>query len=195
MVIIVDGVILAGGKASRMKQNKMLLSYKGQPLIYHSVSKLLQICENVTIVTGYYNIDYMSYFPGVKNLKIVQNINHLKGMFSSVKKGIEDVQNDCFIIPGDYPLVKLETYKKILLEEGVVRVPIYKDRKGHPIFFKKEIVEELKKEPIESSLKAFRDKYKVNYINVDDEGVVLDVDTINDYEKIITQERNDSIED
>ncbi len=192
---MVEGVILAGGKASRMKQNKMLLEYKNHPLIFHSVRTMNQICNNVTIVTGFYEEDYLPYFGKMRNIKIIHNKNHERGMFSSVLKGVSEVQNDFFLIPGDYPLVKVETYQKLLDSTGKISVPIYKGRKGHPILIRKELISSLKTEDRNSNLKIFRDRYEVTYIEVDDPGVIYDVDNISDYQKLIQFERNDGSED
>ncbi len=192
---MVEGIILAGGKASRMKQNKMLLEYKNHPLIFHSVRTMKQICNNVTIVTGYYKEDYLPYFGKMRNIKIVHNSNHENGMFSSVLKGVSEVKNDFFLIPGDCPLVKVETYQKLLDSTGKISVPIYQGRKGHPILIRKELISSLKTEDISSNLKIFRDRYEVTYIEVNDPGVIYDVDNKSDYQKLNKFERNDGSED
>ena len=194
-MIIIYGIILAGGKASRMKQNKMLLLYDGQPLIYHTVMSMRTVCDKIIIVTGYYNFDYLTLFPGIKGITIVHNENHEKGMFSSVKKGVENIDNHCFIIPGDYPLICELTYKEALKQKGEIRVPIYQRKRGHPIFLEKEIVKKLQIEPEDSNLKAFRNRYQVTYFKVNNEGILLDIDNIHDYQQLITKERNDFVED
>jgi molybdenum cofactor cytidylyltransferase len=182
---MVEGVILAGGKSSRMKENKMMKIYLDQPLIYHAVNAMLDICDFVTIVTGHYDEDYLRLFDHDVRIKLVFNPNYENGMFSSVQAGVSSINNDVFIIPGDYPLVKAETYKKMLLEIGELRVPKYKEKKGHPIFISKQLLKDLKNEPIESNLKVFRDRYKVNYIDVDDPGVLIDIDNIEDYSRLV----------
>ena len=195
MTFIVEGVVLAGGKGSRLQQNKLLLLYKNQPIITHTVSNMLEFCEKVTIVTGFYEVDYTQHINSKKSVSIIHNEDHLDGMFTSVLKGVKEIENDCFIIPGDYPLVKASTYQLLLNSDGVVRVPTYKGIKGHPIFMQKTVIDQLKKEPVDSNLKAFRNKYLVSYIEVDDEGILQDIDTINDYQQLIAYERTDAVED
>ena len=192
---MVEGVILAGGKASRMKKNKMLLEYKKHPLIFHSVKTMKQICNDVTIVTGFYEEDYLPYFVDMKHIIIIHHSDHERGMFSSVLKGVSEVKNDFFLIPGDYPLVKVETYQKLLDSTGKISVPVYKGRKGHPILIRKELLKDLKAENHDSNLKIFRDRYKVTYIEVNDPGVIYDIDDNDDYQKLIQFERNDGSED
>ncbi len=187
---MIEGIILAGGKSSRMKQNKMLLPYLGKPLIYHTISSMLTYCNKITIVTGHFKEEYNQLFDEKKDISVIHNDDYENGMFSSIKKAIKDIECDIFIIPGDYPLVKDDTYKNLLDADGPIRVPIYKGRRGHPIFISKNLLDDLKKEDISSNLKVWRDKHKVNYIEVEDEGIYIDVDTVNEYEKLL--ERNDS---
>jgi len=189
VVNLIEGVILAGGKSSRMKQNKMMLDYKGQPLITHVINSMFTYCNKITIVTGHYQIDYKTLFDKDSNIDIIHNESYELGMFSSIKKGIEGINSDIFIIPGDYPLVKNTTYKKLLDGDGLIRVPVFRGRKGHPIFISQNLLDEIRNEDINSNLKVWRDRHSVQYIEVDDEGVIKDIDNINEYTKLL--ERND----
>lgn len=192
---MIDGIILAGGFSSRVGKNKMILKFLNKPLIYHTVKSMAKVCENVIIVTGKYQEDYQIILKEFKNIKIVHNELYEQGMFSSVLKGIDNTNNDIFLIPGDYPLVKEFTYKLILQSNGEIRVPTFSGRRGHPIFISKELIPLLKKEGISSNLKVFRDKFEVNYIEVDDQGILLDIDSLTDYEKLLkNHERNDWFE-
>jgi len=178
-----------------MKQNKMLLQYDGQPIIYHTIMSMKSVCDKIIIVTGHYDENYLEILPKNLGISIIYNNNYENGMFSSVQKGVENLDGDCFIIPGDYPLIKRDTYYEAIRQKGEIRVPIYKGKKGHPIFLEKAVVKKLQLEPKESNLKAFRNKYQVTYFEVDNEGILFDIDNIEDYQQLITKERNDFIED
>ena len=192
---MVDGIILAGGFSSRVGKNKMILKFLNKPLIYHTVKSMSKVCKSIIIVTGKYQEDYQKILKEFKNIRIVHNELYEQGMFSSVLKGIDNTNNDIFLIPGDYPLLKEFTYKLILQSNGEIRVPTFSGRRGHPIFISKELLPLLKKEGIASNLKVFRDKFEVNYIEVDDQGVLLDIDSLTDYEKLLkNHERNDWFE-
>lgn len=191
---MVEGVVLAGGKASRMRQNKMLLQYKGKPMIYHTIKSMFTYCNKITIVTGYYDLDYKEVLKEFQNVQILYNDEHDLGMFSSIKKAISQCKEDIVLIPGDYPLVKDLTYKRILDGDGQIRVPVYSGRRGHPIFISKHLFKDLLSEDVESNLKIWRDKHKVTYIEVDDGGVIRDIDTIVEYKQLI-EERNEANED
>ena len=186
---MVDTIILAGGMSKRFKKNKLKTLYKGYPLIYHVIQTFLEFSENVTLVTGHYDLEFLKEFITDERIRIIHNPDYKIGMFSSVKTGVSVTKNDFFLIPGDYPLVKAKTIQKIIDETGVIRVPIYKGRKGHPIFISKELISPLLDEPITSNLKAFRDRHDVNYIETNDEGILLDVDTLEDLKQLT--ERNE----
>jgi molybdenum cofactor cytidylyltransferase len=72
-------------------------------------------------------------------------------------------------------------------------VPTYNGRKGHPIVIKQRLIQPLLEEDIGSNLKVFRDRYEVAYIPVEDEGILLDIDTIDDYHHILRKAERGSI--
>ncbi len=176
-----DGIILAGGYSSRMKKNKMTLLYDGIPIICNVIESLKDYCNNIIIVTGHYHDEIVNVVSKYEQVIVKRNVNYDQGMFSSVVTGVKEVDNDFFLIPGDYPLIQKETFEKLLKADGVIRVPTFNKRKGHPIFIEKELIKPLLNEPQDSNLKVFRDKYRVNYIDTQDEGVLIDVDTMTDY--------------
>ena len=112
-------------------------------------------------------------------------------MFTSVQEGIKHVTSDCFLIPGDYPLVNRKTYEQLAQSNGLIRVPVYQNRRGHPIYISKELFEPLLHEPQDSNLKQFRDRYQVTYIEVDDPHILFDIDDQNAYQKLLDLERMD----
>ena len=188
---MIDAIILAGGMSSRYVKNKMATIYKEKPLIYHTVKAFLEISDNVTIVTGHYNVDYLFDYIEKDRIRIIKNEDYELGMFSSVKKGVSVIKNDFFLIPGDYPLVKQETLQLLINGKKSIRVPTYKKRKGHPIFIQKELIQDLLEEATSSNLKVFRDRHDVEYIETTDEGVLIDIDNKEDFQKLISTERNE----
>lgn len=181
---MVDVVILAGGKSSRFKKNKMETLLSGKPILQHTIESFTNLSNNITVVTGFYEVDYLKEFIEKHHINVIHNALHEKGMFGSVLKGVSLVKGDFLLTPGDYPNISQETIKILINAKGSIRVPTYKGRKGHPIFIGKSLLESLKNEDIHSNLKVFRDKHVVNYIEVDDEGILQDVDYLEDLKNI-----------
>jgi len=180
-----QAIILAAGYSSRAKTNKMSLKIGELSILQRIVNTFLEVCEEVIVVSGH-NHEKVEALVGVLDrVVIVQNKQYDLGMFSSIKAGLEYVKNDCFITPGDYPLIDVETLIKMKETKGAMVVPVYKERKGHPLLIRKELLVKLKKESKSSNLKLFRNKYKLTCLVVKNKGVLMDIDTMEDYEKIM----------
>ncbi len=183
-----SGIILAGGLSSRAQTNKMSFLFDGKPLLQHTIDSLEPFVDTIYLVTGHYDQEIRSFIKESPKIKIVYNQDYQKGMFSSVLTGAREVNDDVFILPGDIPFIKKETYQALLNGSLDVRCPIYQGKEGHPLFIKKELVKELIKEPIDSNLKLFRNKHKLEKIEVNDKNILKDIDTVEQY-KEITKER------
>ncbi len=176
-----EGIVLAGGYSSRAKANKMALIHHGKPLILSTIESMRPHVSRIIVVSGHHHGTLRLILNGLKGVDIVKNEAYDQGMFSSVKTGMAHTEGDVFIIPGDVPTVDPHTYKRLLDSKGAIRVPVHKDRKGHPIFISGSLRDDLLKAEQNSNLKAFRDKHGFEGVRVDDPGILIDIDTREDY--------------
>jgi len=181
-----QGIILAGGYSSRIGHNKMTLSYQGTPIILHCIHSMMPFVSHIFVISGHYHDELTQLLKDDPKVTIIYNELYHLGMFSSVKKGSLFVTEDFFIIPGDYPLIMQSTYLALLKCKEPIAVPVFQNKKGHPIFIKKELIEALRNEPLDSNLKLFRNRFQFAEIQVDDSGILLDIDTLEDHEHLIT---------
>jgi molybdenum cofactor cytidylyltransferase len=178
-VFMFDGIVLAGGYSSRFKQNKMCVKYHGKALILYAIEGMHKFCKNVIVVTGYYHQEICECLKGIDYVKIILNKDFSEGMFSSVKAGVNHVEHDFFIIPGDYPFISDDVYKKLIDSDGLIRVPSYNKRLGHPIFMSKQLKDDLIMTEVDN-LKDFRNLNEYKIVEVDSDSILKDIDTVED---------------
>jgi len=182
----VDGLILAAGLSTRAKAFKLGLRVEDKTIIERSVEGMYNICSKVIVVVGYRSeivSDILSKYPRVE---LVYNEKYIDGMFSSVKVGLKHIEKDrFFFIPGDYPLIKKSTYKEMLAADGDIVLPVYERRKGHPILLKSYVIDEILQSSKYANMREFINSHGFVTVSVDDPGILMDVDTIEDYENIM----------
>lgn len=178
----VDGVILAAGYSSRAKTFKMELEIDKKAILQRCIESLYDECDKIIVVSGYKHEKIDKLVKNYSNVKVIYNEEFSKGMFSSVKKGIQKVTAERFLLtPGDYPLINKDIVKKLLEREDEIVIPSFNKRGGHPILLKSILIKEILNESEDSNLKIYLNKKQCSYLNIDDEGILLDVDTIQDY--------------
>ena len=173
-------IILAGGKSTRMGTNKMLLDFKGHPLLWHTIQSVSPFVNKVIVVTGKYDKEIREALKDQK-VTFIYNKDYELGMFSSVLTGVKETNDDFLIIPGDCPFVKPETFKKILSGVGDIRYPKCGDLEGHPLYISKKYKSELLNFGLDNNLKVFRDSKKCEIINVEDQNIVMNLNSILDF--------------
>lgn len=181
----IDGVILAAGYSSRANSFKMELQIDGKAILQRCIESLHDECSQIIVVSGYKHEKINKLVEGYSKVKVVYNEEFHKGMFSSVKKGIQNVTHEKFLLtPGDYPLISKDIVKCLIKEKSEIVIPSFNRKGGHPILLSSNLIKEILSEDDESNLKAFLSKKKCSYLNIEDMGILVDVDTIRDYEYV-----------
>jgi molybdenum cofactor cytidylyltransferase len=176
-----EGIVLAAGLSTRTGKFKLIQPLGDKKLIEWSISTISSICKR-TIVVGGYNYQHLKeVLEKYPDITLVYNKNYKDGMFSSVKCGVRQVNAErFFILPGDQPFVRQDTYLKLLSFEKEIVIPRYKGKKGHPVLINGSLAPEILAMPDDSSLRDFIYKKNSLCVDVDDPGVLIDVDNFTD---------------
>jgi molybdenum cofactor cytidylyltransferase len=185
-----EAIVLAAGYSSRANVFKMTLPLGQMSVLEQTISKFEGLCSRVIVVAGFQADLIKEEIAKFNNysfqIKFVYNENFNQGMFSSIQKGCNEVKaSSFFITPGDCPLVKKETINLLAEHKGDVVIPSFRYKGGHPIKLSKVVKQKILETDPESNLRVVLSGFKKEYINVDDPGVLMDVDTQEDYQRAI----------
>ncbi|MFC4557334.1 molybdenum cofactor guanylyltransferase [Virgibacillus kekensis] len=123
------GVVLAGGKSSRMGTDKSLLSLNGKPVIQHVVSRLKSCSDEVCIIAN--NPASYSFL----NTPVYPDRYKEKGPLAGIESALYNTDADVYICAAcDMPFVHASVYEHLLglLEDADAVIPVYPD-KMHPL--------------------------------------------------------------
>ncbi|MBT2668946.1 nucleotidyltransferase family protein [Bacillus sp. ISL-4] len=192
-----EAIVLAAGYSSRANAFKMTLPMGQMSVLEQTISKFEDLCSRVIVVAGFQAEIIQEEIAKIisKNaysfqIKFIYNENFNQGMFHSIQKGCNEVNAlTFFITPGDCPLVKKETVQLLAKHKGNVVIPSFDYKGGHPIKLSSEVKQIILETNPESNLRVVLGGYEKQYMNVDDAGVLMDVDTQEDYQKAIDYEK------
>ncbi|MHB8106249.1 MAG: nucleotidyltransferase family protein [Candidatus Cryosericum sp.] len=193
-------VVLAAGHADRMGSNKLTLPLGSETVVGRVVATALVSCDRVIVVTGLHDqgtgtaVKQAAKGLGAEGrLEVVEDVRYDPGMFISVQAGLRRVAGASVILifPGDIPLVLLET--AIAVRDAVsggqvdVAIPSCGGRQGHPAAIGGRCVSELLSMSERSTLRQFMTIHasSTKLVPVDDRGMLLDVDTPEDYARVL----------
>ena len=163
----------------------MTLKIQGRFLLQHCLDGMYAVCERIIVVGGHKIEALQPVLAGYKKVQLVYNSEYLEGMYSSVKKGLAFLRGErFFLIPGDYPAVSQAVYRRLLTATGDIVVPTWAGRTGHPVLIRTRLGEEIRQSETHSSLRDFIAYKGYEAVAVADEGIVMDVDTAEDYNRI-----------
>ena len=183
----VDGIILAAGFSERAKDFKPSLDIFGKPLMVRTIENMINFCQNIIIIGGHNYSQLCEITNGIPKIRLLKNENYKSGMFSSVRIGVKQVKgNRFFIIPGDQPAVRPETFELMLKCNQQIVIPKYKNKKGHPVLFSSNLISEILEYPDTEILRNYIHSKEVHILDVNDPGIGMDVDTPDDYQKVLT---------
>ena len=187
-----EAILLAAGESRRMGYPKPLLKLGSRTFIEILAAAMLQSVARLIVVVGAHADAVRGAIPGDPRILVVENPDFVKGQLSSIKAALLQVgpaAAGALIHLADHPMVRAETFAAVI--DGYRRVgkPIaiarYHGRRGHPVLFAREMFVELAAAPEDQGARVVvaADPSRVAYVDVDDPGVLTDLDTPEDMER------------
>jgi molybdenum cofactor cytidylyltransferase len=192
-------VVPAAGVSARMGQNKLLLTFQGKPLIAHAVDTLLgSAVDEVVLVLGHEADKVREKLAG-KSVRFVENPNYREGLSTSVRAGIEAVAahaSAIMIYLADQPLLVPEEVNSLIrafvearkANKSIV-VPFFRGQRGNPVIldsaYRQAILDIAGDTGCRRVIK--RNPDQVFAVEMETDHVVRDVDTIEEYERLVSE--------
>lgn len=121
----------------------------------------------------------------------VFNENPSGEMAESVRIGLRAVDHSSsgiMVNLSDQPLISAETLRTLAGHHSEapdkIIVPQYGSKKGHPVLFPRHVIEEIFGGVTLRDI-VKKDPARIRMVGVKDEGVIIDIDTIEDYERAV----------
>ncbi len=185
------GLILAAGESRRMGSPKALLEFRGETFLDRLIGLFTPHCSPVIVVLGAHAPAIRSGTRLAAQARMVENRNYTDGQFSSMQCGLralpEGTGRVLFTLV-DHPAVSPGTLQALLgATPAALAVPRYDGRRGHPILFAGALVPEFLELPVTATAKdvVTRHAAAIAYIDVDDPGVLADVDDAAAYARLL----------
>lgn len=185
------GIILAAGASRRMGSPKALLDYRGETFVDRLIRVFSRCCDPVIVVAGVHaGVIREGMDPCAR---LVINPDPDRGQLSSLQTALAEVPGDVagfLFTPVDCPTVREETVAMLVDEfhknGNPFVIPRYHGRRGHPVCVRGSLIAEFLALPPTAETRAVVNMYsdRITYVDVDDPGVLADVDDVEAYRKI-----------
>lgn len=186
----VSAILLAAGFSSRMGELKALLPWKGKTLIEYQIEQLLEVgLAEIFVVLGY-RAEELQKRISAYDVITVLNENYPSGKSTSIQKGVSCVADDIdgiLVSAVDQP-VSSETLRTLIRAfhqtKRKVLIPVYQEKRGHPVLFSVSVKRDLMKVNEESKgLRNVIQKYHdaIEHIPVNEPHVLLNLNNLDDY--------------
>lgn len=168
---------------------KPLLKIGERTFIEHVASTMLSVVPRLVVVLGAHADRIRPSVPHDPRIRMVFNPDYERGQLSSLKVAIRSLEasaDAALIHLADHPTVTQQTFQTLVEAWTRGKKPIliarYGSRRGHPVMFDRSMYQELLDAPesVGARFVVNADPGRVHYIETDDPGVVLDLDTPQD---------------
>ena len=191
----VAGIILAAGGSSRMGQPKQLLPWKGEPLVRSVASTALSAgLSPVVLVTGDHGSQVQAAVQDLP-LKLVQNPDWESGQSSSIQAGLSALSPEtgaAIFLLADQPRVSVTLLRSLIERHAETLAPVVAprvaDQRANPVLFDRLTFHDLMSIHGDIGGRAIFSLYPVNWLEWQDERLLLDVDTAEDYRRLVDEE-------
>src|SRR5215467_119736 len=189
----VGALILAAGTSSRMGEPKQLLRIGDNTLLGQVLANVRGVSLAQIVVVLGASADAIKHQVDLAGLKVVVNNSYHQGMGTSLAAGLaalEATVNAALIVLADQPFVQPETLKKICQEyrrtQAQIVIPLYKGFRGNPVLLDRSVFPEVMALRGDIGCRAIFGSHPEGIVKVpvEDLGILLDVDSQEDFDRL-----------
>jgi molybdenum cofactor cytidylyltransferase len=188
-------IILAAGASARLGEPKQQLLYKGKTLLQHAVDAAVESMAQLVIVVLGANAEVIKNDITKHGVTVIHNKDWEEGMASSIRAGIKELQksspdiDDAILMLCDQPFVDAALLNSLMLNKHPTSKPIiacaYNNTVGPPALFDKTYFNALLSLNGQEGAKKLLMKYRDKVFTIRFDKGAIDIDTVEDYAKIL----------
>jgi molybdenum cofactor cytidylyltransferase len=176
-----------------MGEPKQLLPWNGRPLLEHTLANLRNIKLNEIVVVLGCGADAVRKRVDMHHLKVMENKNYEQGMGNSLGAGVSalaEATDAVLIALADQPFVRSETYEQLIDQyrrsDAPIVIPMYRGFRGNPVLLDRSVFPEVMALNGDVGCRAIFGDHSdgITKVAVDDVGILLDIDTKDDFAKL-----------
>jgi CTP:molybdopterin cytidylyltransferase MocA len=188
---MIAGIVLAGGRSQRMGRPKETLKVGDETFLEHAVRVLREGgCEDIVVVLGVDEPELLGLTSGsgaraARSGGGPEQIDSLRAGLRALPATAEAA----VVVPVDHPLIEPGTVSAIVETFKDCRAPVvrvsHEGRHGHPVLFAATVFDELLSDELPDGARTVARAHADDLVDVDvdDPGVLIDIDTAADYEE------------
>jgi molybdenum cofactor cytidylyltransferase len=188
----VAGLILAAGGSKRIGQPKQLLDWKGQPFVRVVAQTALSSgLHPVYVVLGAHSQQVEEALVGLE-VEIIRNLQWAEGQSTSIKTGIKSLSPETqavVMMLVDQPHIPPPLIEALVEAHASMVSPIVatmvEHRRGNPVLFDRITFDDLAALEGDVGGRKIFSRYRIHYVPWLDERIGLDVDTLEDYQRLL----------
>ena len=188
----IAGVILAGGGSKRLGKPKQILTWRGNTFVQQCISMALTAgLSPVILVTGAYH-DQIIKLVNTESVRVIRNLDWESGQSTSVKSSLgvlpPNIGGVIFLLV-DQPHIP-DTLIRALVELHAISMapiiaPLVKGQRGNPVLFDRDTFPDFAYLHGDQGGRALFARYTVRWLEWQDESILLDVDSPEDYQRLL----------
>lgn len=188
-------VVLAAGRGSRFDgpTHKLEQPFGRSTVLGCTLANAMQSGLPLVVVTTPALSPHVAALVAERDIVLVPEVEPGPGglplgMGYSIASGVSARANarGWMVLPGDMPLIEPATLRAVAaaMSQHPVVYAQYRGRRGHPVAFAAEIYSELVTLAGDEGARRLIGRYPSHGVDVDDGGVLMDLDTVEDLERM-----------
>lgn len=184
-------IILAAGKSTRMKQQKLLMPFNRKTIVETVISRIIPVLKsNIMVVLGSNRVEIENKIKDYQ-VESCYNQNYEQGMLSSVVCGFNSLPDNveaAMVFLGDQPQISTEVIRAVInawkqSEKGII-IPTFNGKRGHPVLIEIKYKAEINRLDPDKGLRQLMQNFSDDIVEAEvaESEILRDIDTPADYQ-------------